>query len=147
MKNSQKFITAIIAVIAVMLFVPAVSLAQLPFAQSLENNKTYANSQNDTAVYSANASFSGYLTGVFISDTVNVKIYIETRVRNLTAWTLKDSVSYSGNGSQTLEWTIRDAVTNRIPGLMIDIRSRFVFAGSGNAVGGKKYTYRAHWRY
>lgn len=129
--------------LAIMILGMGILLPEKMQAQTLDQglrNNTYVNSQADTARLTLYSSSANQITAAWTSDTVSVKIYVDTRVRGSSAWTVKDSVSYSGNGPQFNEWVLRDQVTNRIPGIYIETRLRYVFAGSGNATGTKKYT-------
>lgn len=104
-------------------------------------SKAYARNQNDTVSTPSNVALFGQIdVYVYAVDSINVKIYVETKPKNSSTWTVKDSVSYNSVSGANAIWTLRQPTINLIPGLQIDVRFRPVFAATINTLIAKSYS-------
>jgi len=114
-------------------------------SSSLANNKTYANSQADTATLPSNVgSFTDFTLTYTVRDTALADIYVDTKPKGqaTASWTNQyaDSVKYQNTGANFVqEIILRSTTLNRAPGINIDVRVRTVWRGSGNGVTTPQY--------
>ena len=122
---------------------------------TLASAKSYANAQTDTlpSPSGAVAVKLGTLSMVSLElsygDSINVKVYVDTRPKGGSTWSVKDSVTVTStaNGGGVTEWALRGTAVDRIAGVTNDTRFRFAFQGSDNGTSSVTYTPRLRYRY
>lgn len=116
------------------------------FKVALATSKAYANSQIDTSATYAIGGASHLAYNVYYADSAVTKTYLDYRIVGATAWTLKDSNSVTQTAAGYAEWVLRDGVTDKVPGLKIQIRFRKTFNASNNGVTSATYTDELNWK-
>lgn len=135
-------------ILAVMLLVCTVgtqALAQMSmspntvpqyFYQTLQTNKVYGNDTVSLSGWYKLGGASHISYNIVTNDSVSVKVAVDYRYVGTTAVTAIDSTTLVGtsNTGSRKEYVVRDAVTDKCPGLKIEMRFRTVFASSANGV-------------
>jgi hypothetical protein len=124
----QKFILLTLFVV----FIASMACAQ---GASTLKDANYAN--DSTYNYTAPDKIGAYRSialQISAPDSFSGKTYVETRVKGTSTWTVKDSLTITNatTSATNSEWVLRDATTEKIPGIYIDVRFRTVCASSGN---------------
>jgi uncharacterized protein YabE (DUF348 family) len=129
------FLISIIALLMVVCVTGA--SAQLTSTSS----KSYARNQTDTVTTPSNLALFGQVdVEVVAADSFNCKIYVETKPKDGSTWTVKDSLSINTTSAVKQIWLLRQSSTNLIPGVQIDVRFRPVFAATVNTLLAKSYS-------
>ncbi len=100
----------------------------------INTDKSYANSQLDTSGTYKVGGLSRLGYKAYFADSAAGKVYVDYRVVGETIWTLKDSVTVAKTAAGHQEWVLRDGVTDKVPGIDIQIRLRKAFGASDNGV-------------
>lgn len=80
-------------------------------------------------------SYSNISLAIDAPDSMNVKIYLDTKSNRQTTWTLRDSVTVNSLTVPHTEWVLRSQTVDITGGFLgLDIRLRRVYAGSGNTL-------------
>ena len=122
---------------------------------TLATAKPYANAQTDTlpspigAIAVKLGTLSMASLEVSYADSVNLKVYVDTRSKGASNWSVKDSVTITSaaNGGGVTEWALRGTAVDRIAGVTNDTRFRFAFQGSENGTSSATYTPRLRYRF
>jgi len=116
------------------------------FKQALATTKAYANSQIDTSGTYNVGGATKLAYNVYYADSAVTKTYLDYRIIGATAWTLKDSNSVTQTAAGYAEWVLRDGITDKVPGLKIQIRFRKTFNASNNGVTSATYSDELDWK-
>jgi hypothetical protein len=116
------------------------------FIQPIVSSKAYVNSQADTSSAFTIGGASKLAYNVYYADSAVTKTYLDYRIVGNTAWTLKDSNSVTQTAAGRAEWVIRDGITDKVPGLKIQIRFRKTFSASNNGVTSATYSDELDWK-
>ncbi len=149
--------SCIVLLALALLFVTGASTAQVTADPAVAkanvwpvySGKAYANSQIDTsAIYSiGGCSRVSLLTSP--KDSASYITNLDYRASASAAWSkvAADTVAVTAGGAATYHsWVIRDATTEKCPGVSGQIRFRKVFAGSDNGVTSATYTDQLYWK-
>jgi hypothetical protein len=143
----------ILCLLAVLVVAPAISQTNVDpgsvpqyFVDNIATSKAYVNSQKDTSrTYTAGGA-SRLAYNIYAADSISVKTYLDYRIVGDVTWTLKDSVTVTLTAAGYSEWVIRDAITDKVPGLKIQIRFRKAFLASNNGVTSASYSDILTWK-
>lgn len=116
------------------------------FVQPIASAKAYANSQADTTSAFVIGGASRLAYDVYYADSAVTKTYLDYRIVGDASWTLKDSVSITKTAAGRSEWVLRDGITDKVPGVKIEIRFRKTFNASNNGVTSATYTDELLWK-
>ena len=116
------------------------------FTQPINTSKAYVNSQADTSSAFTVGGASKLAYNVYYADSAVTKIYLDYLIVGDASWTLKDSVSYTKTAAGRSEWVLPDAITDKVPGLKIQIRFRKTFSASNNGVTSATYSDELNWK-
>ncbi len=116
------------------------------FVHPLATSKTYVNSQADTSAAITVGGLSKLAYNVYYADSAVTKIYVDYRILGDATWTLKDSTSVTTTAAARAGWVLRDAITDKVPGLKIQIRFRRAFSASNNGVTSARYSDELDWK-
>lgn len=145
MKRNLLFSAMLVAILIAFASPPG---AEAQTTLALANGKTYANSQNDTSATFKVGQFNRVGLLVSTKDSAAADLYVDTRPIGSSTWTQKyaDSVVTTTDAGTVKEIILRDATTERAPGVAVETRVRTAWRGSGNGVTSAKYSDVAYFR-
>lgn len=131
--------TKFLVLVGLLLVLSVASFAQMTTTTILSN--PFANDSTYTKTGPNTLATFSRIVGVFkATDTVSVRIIAQTKDKDGTTWTARDTttVTVTSAAASIKEIVYRDNTTEKFPGMFIDCRWKFEFLSSGNGVAGTR---------